>query len=71
MLENTKTILQISTVEKRQKKNEMFDTDINFNLSSLLGFCVVQIDSLENMNKVKILQFILICSALRHVNQFI
>jgi hypothetical protein len=41
MLENTKTILQISTVEERQKKNEMFDTDINFNLSSLLGFCVV------------------------------
>jgi hypothetical protein len=34
MLENTKTILQISTVEERQKKNEMFDTDINFNLSS-------------------------------------
>jgi hypothetical protein len=41
MLENTKKILQISTVKERQKKNEMFDTDINFNLSSLLAFFVV------------------------------
>ena len=30
-----------------------------------------QIDSLEIINKAKGLQFILICSALRHVNQFI
>ena len=26
---------------RKTEKNEMFDTDINFNLSSLLGFCVV------------------------------
>jgi hypothetical protein len=29
MLENTKKILQISTVEERERKNEMFDTVVN------------------------------------------
>ena len=28
----------LNSGRKTEKKNEMFDTDINFNLSSLLGF---------------------------------